>query len=261
MRGVIGFLDFLSVNGCGQTYLTCPPPRVLRIGLFDLSLHAGFCGNADVALYSSRRGEQERILSLVAIFLLRRLEKHFVLLWILVINVNVDVAVSTVDGSAGIGVVFQDNEGRWLFGFARFVGRCPVLLAELWAIHDRLAQAWTRGHRCVELESDNLEAVRSVNSTSNLIHEQGLVLAIKRWLRHDWRVRVKHVPRGQNRVADKLAAKGRWLDYMPIFLATVPDDVVDLVTEERERSSTERVRSENLPGFPYDPGGDSGNRF
>ncbi|KAK8610960.1 hypothetical protein V6N13_131027 [Hibiscus sabdariffa] len=91
--------------------------------------------------------------------------------------------------------------------------------------------------------------------------DQGLVLAIKRWLRHDWRVRVKHVPRGQNRVADKLAAKGRWLDYMPIFLATVPDDVVDLVTEERERSSTERVRSENLPGFPYDPGGDSGNRF
>ncbi|KAL4348355.1 hypothetical protein GQ457_17G006980 [Hibiscus cannabinus] len=171
--------------------------------------------------------------------------------------VNADDAVSTVDGSAGIGVVFQDNEGRWLFGFARFVGRCTVLLAELWAIHDGLAQAWMCGHRCVKLESDNLEAVRIVNSTSNLMHKQGLVLAIKRWLRLEWRVRVQHVPRGQNRVADKLAAKGRRLDYMTAFFATVPDDVVDLVTEERERSITERVRSGDLLAFPYDPGGDS----
>ncbi|KAL4366467.1 hypothetical protein GQ457_05G028510 [Hibiscus cannabinus] len=130
------------------------------------------------------------------------------------IKVNVDVAVSTVDGSAGIGAVFRKNEGRCLFGSARFVGRCIVLLAELWAIHDGLAQAWMHGYRYVELESDSLEVVRLVNSTSSLMHEQGLVLAIKRWIRHEWRVRVQHVPRGQNRVADKLAAKGRRLESM-----------------------------------------------
>ncbi|KAL4271776.1 hypothetical protein GQ457_13G010260 [Hibiscus cannabinus] len=174
------------------------------------------------------------------------------------IKVNVDAAVSTVDGSAGIGVVFRDTGGRWLFGFARFVERCTVLVAELWAIHDGLAQAWMHGHRCVELKSDNLEAVRIVNSTSNLMHEQGLVLAIKRWLRLEWRVRVQHVPRGKNRVADNLAAKGRrFVDYMTVCFATVPDDVVELVTEEMERSITERVCPGNLLAFPYDPGGDS----
>ncbi|KAL4354845.1 hypothetical protein GQ457_06G011460 [Hibiscus cannabinus] len=90
------------------------------------------------------------------------------------IKVNVDAAVSTVEGLVGIGAVFRDDGGSWLFGFARFVGRCTVLVAELWAIHDGLAQAWGCGHRCVELESDNLEAVRMVNSNSNLLHEQGL---------------------------------------------------------------------------------------
>ncbi|KAK8973471.1 hypothetical protein V6N11_064712 [Hibiscus sabdariffa] len=145
-----------------------------------------------------------------------------------------------------------------MFGFARFVGRCTVLVAELWAIHDGLAQAWRRGHRCVELESDNLEAVRMVNSNSNLLHEQGLVLAIKQWIRHQWRVVVRHIPRGTNRVADMLAAKGsRSIDHMPICFATAPDDAVGLVIEEKGRSITEKVCPGRLLDFPYDPGGNS----
>ncbi|KAL4319432.1 hypothetical protein GQ457_18G015740 [Hibiscus cannabinus] len=160
------------------------------------------------------------------------------------IKVNVDAAVSMVEGLAGIGAVFRDDGGSWLFGFPRFVGRCTVLVAELWAIHDGLAQAWGRGHRCVELESDNLEAVRL------------------QWLRLEWRVVVRHVPRGKNRVADMLAAKGRrFVDYMLICFATAPDDVVGLVIEDKERSITERVCLGRLLDFPYDPGGDSRQRF
>ncbi|KAL4273864.1 hypothetical protein GQ457_13G009600 [Hibiscus cannabinus] len=160
------------------------------------------------------------------------------------IKVNVDAAVSTVEGLAGIGAVFRDNGGSWLFGFARFVGRCTVLVAELWPIHDGLAQAWGRGHRCVELESDNLEA--------------GLVLAIKQWLRLEWRVLVRHVPHEKNRVADLLAAKDSRFDgYMPICFETAPDDAVGLVIEDMERSIMERVCRGRLLDFPYDPGGDS----
>ncbi|KAK8693989.1 hypothetical protein V6N13_071553 [Hibiscus sabdariffa] len=80
------------------------------------------------------------------------------------IKVNVDAAISTMDGSVGIGAAFRNSDGCWLFGTARFVGRCLVLLVELWAIHNGLAQAWMRGYRNVEIESDSLEAVRLVNS-------------------------------------------------------------------------------------------------
>ncbi|KAK8492615.1 hypothetical protein V6N13_017585 [Hibiscus sabdariffa] len=38
------------------------------------------------------------------------------------IKVNVDAAVSMVDSSAGISVVFCDCDGGWLLGSARFVG-------------------------------------------------------------------------------------------------------------------------------------------
>ncbi|KAL4282241.1 hypothetical protein GQ457_03G010920 [Hibiscus cannabinus] len=252
LQSVTGFFELLIVNGCGQTSLTYHPPWSARGGGEDIIA----CGN--VLVEEARRAFYVNIdtggSAMEEVCWLR-----LPIGWI---KVNVDAAVSTVEGLAGIGAVFRDDGGSWLFGFARFVGRCTVLVAELWAIHDGLAQAWGRGHRCVELESDNLEAVRLVNSNSNLLHEQGLVLAIKQWLHLEWRVVVRHVPRGKNRVADMLAAKcRRFVDYMPICFATAPDDAVGLVIEDRERSITERVCSGRLLDFPYDPRGDSRQRF
>ncbi|KAK9026642.1 hypothetical protein V6N11_039477 [Hibiscus sabdariffa] len=152
------------------------------------------------------------------------------------IKVNVDAAVSMVDGSTGIG-------------------RCPVLLAELWAIHDGLAQAWMRGYRHVEIEPNSLEVVRLVSSASIEMQEYGLVLSIKRWISHDWQVRVQHVSHGHNNVAYKLAAKGRRLEFTNSSFVMILGDVEDLVAKERERSTPARVRSGNFVDFPYDLGG------
>ncbi|KAK8631058.1 hypothetical protein V6N13_079822 [Hibiscus sabdariffa] len=81
--------------------------------------------------------------------------------------------------------VIRDCEGRWLCGFARSIGRCNVLLAELWVIHDGLLHAWSRSFCRIEIESDNLEDVRIVTSVSTALRESGLVLSIKRWLCKD----------------------------------------------------------------------------
>ncbi|KAK8649329.1 hypothetical protein V6N13_130059 [Hibiscus sabdariffa] len=134
-------------------------------------------------------------------------------------------------------------------------GRCPVLLAELWAIHDGLAQAWMRGYRHVEIEPNSLEVVRLVSSASIEMQEYGLVLSIKRWISHDWQVRVQHVSHGHNNVAYKLAAKGRRLEFTNSSFVMILGDVEDLVAKERERSTPARVRSGNFVDFPYDLGG------
>ncbi|KAK8589334.1 hypothetical protein V6N12_023734 [Hibiscus sabdariffa] len=88
--------------------------------------------------------------------------------------------VLTLDNIAGIGVDFRDNEGRWLYGTARFLGGCIVLLVELWAIHDDLIHAWSRGYRRIELESDSLEVMKITNLKSTVMKENGLVLSTKR---------------------------------------------------------------------------------
>ncbi|KAL4368982.1 hypothetical protein GQ457_05G017200 [Hibiscus cannabinus] len=142
------------------------------------------------------------------------------------IKVNVDAAVSLVNSSAGIGVVIRDCDSGWLLGSARFVGRCNVLLAELWAIHDGLTQAWI------------------------MAIENGLVASIKQWINKDWQVRVRHVNRDNNVVADKMAAKGHVLDFTTTIFDTTPRDIEALVDGERERSVSVAI-------FPYDPGGNT----
>ncbi|KAK9046621.1 hypothetical protein V6N11_052506 [Hibiscus sabdariffa] len=58
------------------------------------------------------------------------------------VKANVDASVISTDGSAALWGVFRDEDGTWLYGFARNIGCCSVLFAELWAIHDCLSKAW-----------------------------------------------------------------------------------------------------------------------
>ncbi|KAK9034869.1 hypothetical protein V6N11_076925 [Hibiscus sabdariffa] len=73
------------------------------------------------------------------------------------VKLNVDTAVSIVDHTARIG-------------------------AELWAIHDKLLNAWALRYRCVELESDCLEAVRIINSKSEVMNGSAVPVSIRRLL-------------------------------------------------------------------------------
>ncbi|KAK8490506.1 hypothetical protein V6N11_055734 [Hibiscus sabdariffa] len=137
------------------------------------------------------------------------------------IKVNVDVAVSQVNNSEGIGAVIRDCDGGWLLGSVRFVGRCNVLFAELWTIHNSLAQAWIHGYHHVKLELDILEAVRIVTSSTAILQ-----------------------------MADKMAVKGRVMNFTTTFFVTVPRDIEALVDGEKERSV-------NVAVFPYNPGGNT----
>ncbi|KAL4325431.1 hypothetical protein GQ457_11G002310 [Hibiscus cannabinus] len=121
------------------------------------------------------------------------------------IKVNVDASVSMVDRFVGAGGALRDDSGAWLSGYARYVGRCDALLAELWAIHDGLLLAWDLGFRFVELESDCLGAVR-------------------------------HITRDSNGVADKLAKRGRELGMESTIFVAAPAVVAGLVGAEQRAS-------------------------
>ncbi|KAL4363646.1 hypothetical protein GQ457_04G012640 [Hibiscus cannabinus] len=113
------------------------------------------------------------------------------------VKINVDATVSTLD--------------------------CTEAIGALWAIHDGLLHAWSRGFRRIEIESDNLEAVRIVTSVSTA-------------------------------VADRLAAKGRWLSHEPTVFLTALDDVINLVEDDKVLSNLVRLPLGHV-GVPFDPGG------
>ncbi|KAL4386195.1 hypothetical protein GQ457_09G008270 [Hibiscus cannabinus] len=97
-------------------------------------------------------------------------------------------------------------------------------MAELWAIHDALSHAWSLGFRCVELETDNLEASRIMTGVSGALVDNSLVIAIRNLLSFNWEVEVHHIGRSANGVADSLA---RMYRGAPIGIATFAEPPTD----------------------------------
>ncbi|KAK9037785.1 hypothetical protein V6N11_022685 [Hibiscus sabdariffa] len=121
------------------------------------------------------------------------------------VQVNVDASANIADGKAAIACIFRNDHGSWINGFVRDVGRCSVFLAELWAVHDGLAQAWTLGFRRVVIDTDCLE----------------------------------------NNIADRLATLGRSSSRCGLLLSSPPADLFVLVEEEKEQSAGEPVLTQN----------------
>ncbi|KAK9024640.1 hypothetical protein V6N11_004798 [Hibiscus sabdariffa] len=64
------------------------------------------------------------------------------------------------------------------------------------------------------------------------LSHNSLVSSIKEMLVREWRVVVQHVSRASNKVADKLAARGRELGSKQTYFSSPPADVMDVVEEE-----------------------------
>ncbi|CAA7034573.1 unnamed protein product [Microthlaspi erraticum] len=90
---------------------------------------------------------------------------------------NTDGASRGNPGPAASGGVLRDEHGTWISGFALNIGVCSAPLAELWEF--TTASVW-----------HGIDAFHIWSS---------------RWIRRDWIVRVKHVYKEANRVADGLA--------------------------------------------------------
>ncbi|KAK9033942.1 hypothetical protein V6N11_050122 [Hibiscus sabdariffa] len=76
------------------------------------------------------------------------------------INVDGDVYFNTSMGS--IGGLTRDSNGHWIIGFCRFTGVASAFNTVLWTINTRLQLAWDNGFQKVQIQSDCLEVVTTV---------------------------------------------------------------------------------------------------
>ncbi|KAE8672002.1 hypothetical protein F3Y22_tig00111877pilonHSYRG00338 [Hibiscus syriacus] len=102
---------------------------------------------------------------------------------------HADGAVGGQMKMAAAAGVLRDDQGRWISGFARSLGICLALSAELWAIHDSLSLAWNLGFRRIEMETDCAMAVKILKNNSRLERNGAITLLIYKLLKRDWEVK------------------------------------------------------------------------
>lgn len=77
---------------------------------------------------------------------------------------------------ASCGGLFQNNFGRWIGGFHKFLGECSSILAELWGVLVGLEFAWKNNFKKIIMQVDNKKVVDVLADVDMNIH-QGSSLA------------------------------------------------------------------------------------
>ncbi|KAE8683204.1 hypothetical protein F3Y22_tig00111213pilonHSYRG00462 [Hibiscus syriacus] len=79
------------------------------------------------------------------------------------------------------GSIIWNTNGDWIKGYTRKIGRTTVLQSELWAILEGIHIAWEWGIRKLEVESDNAEVVRLLNSKATP-HDSAIARRIRAYI-------------------------------------------------------------------------------
>ncbi|KAL4341856.1 hypothetical protein GQ457_08G018880 [Hibiscus cannabinus] len=133
------------------------------------------------------------------------------------------------------------NKKRWVKGNADgavdlhsgILGRYPVLMTELWAVHDMLKHAWSLRFRHVEIEIDNSEVHAIFLGKSIAFHGNSVVQVVHSLIALDWIVRFSLVRRDHNKVTDALAELSRGQPISETLYAAPPASVHELLTADK----------------------------
>ncbi|GAU23682.1 hypothetical protein TSUD_304570 [Trifolium subterraneum] len=110
------------------------------------------------------------------------------------------------DGRSGCGGVIRGSDGKWLGGFAKYIGRCSAFVAKLWGVYEGLKYVKNMGLAAVEVNVDSLAVVEALKRKTNSNVTRGaLINRIWQLVDLDWEVNVKHVYRESNQCVDALA--------------------------------------------------------
>ncbi|CAN1123825.1 Putative ribonuclease H protein At1g65750 [Linum perenne] len=93
------------------------------------------------------------------------------------------------------------------------LGVCSITRAEIRGALEGIKRAWLAGYRRLEVQMDSQAAIAILMDKSDTItHQHALeVYEFREWLGRDWVLKLKHVYREANQVADFLASHGHTL--------------------------------------------------
>ena len=129
-------------------------------------------------------------------------------------EVYIDGASLGNPGPAGVGVVFLDGDAKPIRQFSKYLGEATNNVAEYLALVYALQEARQIGCRVVSVKTDSELLARQLNGQYKVRDAQlRLLHDLAHYLTQGFAAwRIEHVPRTQNRLADRLAgqaARGR----------------------------------------------------
>ena len=126
------------------------------------------------------------------------------------LTLNVDNSVSLSRGVSGCGGVIRNDEGRWLLRFACRSQSMLVLSVEQHALLVGLRLAWIYGYTLVIVETDCLNIINCVSNSDDAVlpEFQESIAELRELLSRRWHVKLEHIQRSANTVADCLAKQG-----------------------------------------------------
>ena len=158
-------------------------------------------------------------------------------------KLNTDGSVMGNPAMAGGGGVIRGQEGEWIAGFVRPLGRTNSCMVELWALRDGLLLAKELGINNLIVELDALSVVLLMkNNTCNLLMEP-LLTDCRNLLKEFSNMQVIHAYREANQCADALAKMGAGLLTSFVGFWTPPLVVDSILAHDRANVCCKRIVS------------------
>jgi ribonuclease HI len=149
------------------------------------------------------------------------------------IKCNTDGALIAQNHQAGCGGVFRDESGSWLGGFARMIGNCSVLMAELWGILSALQMAQEKGYQKVIVETDSVHAVDLLGKGCPPNHPcASIVSRINRLKMQEREIIFQHTYRQANQVANWFAGHSLLLPTGMHEFTSPPPGCINLIWQD-----------------------------
>lgn len=123
---------------------------------------------------------------------------------------NIDGASLGNPGDAGYGVVVRSEDGTVIKSVGRFIGKATNNVAEYHGLLGCLSLIRAFPVQSLTVYSDSLLLVNQINGSYKVKqpHLQELFRTIKETLQQrSFRFRIVHIPREQNKEADRLASR------------------------------------------------------
>ncbi|GAU44764.1 hypothetical protein TSUD_246570 [Trifolium subterraneum] len=147
------------------------------------------------------------------------------------IKLNCDGAHKSSINLSGCGGLLRDNNGNCLSSFARKIGSCDALQAEMWGMYIGMNLARRQGITHLQVESDSKMLVDMVTGNCNVNENIPTLIKCIRSLKNmNWHVQFNHKWREGNRSVDWLANFDLTLSSFDLqVLGSLPRELQSLI--------------------------------